>query len=149
MIFHYLDSAQLIWVQKNNSYEYKTKIWWIHFVWTRFSSILEKSGFSGNLRKNQTLCFLHRVKIFRRFFRRFPEISGDFRRRSMSSLGHQKMMKSEDVKIGNISISQSRCYLGCGKIWTANSQYPGKYRRWQKHFFYKKKCFLSGSDLDL
>ena len=44
------------------------------------------------------------------------KISGDFRRRSMSSLGHQKMMKSEDVKIGNIIISQSRCYLGCGKI---------------------------------
>ena len=49
-------------------------------------------------------------------FRRFPEISGDFRRRSMSSLGHQKIMKSEDVKIGNIIILQSRCYLGCGEL---------------------------------
>ena len=37
-----------------------------------------------------------------------PKFSGDFRqfrRRSLSSLGHQKIMKSEDVKIGNTIIS--------------------------------------------
>ena len=97
------------------------------YVFHRFWKNLTSPEISGKLRKTQTLCFLHRGQ----------KLSGDFRRRSVSSLGHQKMMKSEDVKIGNIIISQSRCHLGCGKVWMANSQYPGRYLRWRQFFYIK------------
>ena len=56
----------------------------------------------------------------------------------MSSLGHQKMMKSEDVKIGNIIILQSRCYLGCGEFELPTLNILENIADGKTVFFYKK-----------